>query len=42
MSERSWNDWIAEYAKSHQNRVNRLCHTVGIPMIALAVQPALQ
>ena len=37
MSERSWNDWIAEYAKSHHHPVNRLCHTIGIPMIALAV-----
>lgn len=37
MSERSWDDWIAEYAKSHRHPVNRLCHTFGIPMIALAV-----
>jgi uncharacterized membrane protein YGL010W len=37
MSERSWSDWIAEYSKSHRHPVNRLCHTVGIPMIALAV-----
>ncbi len=22
---------------SHQHRVNRLCHTIGIPLIALAV-----
>ncbi len=37
MSDRSWSDWIAAYAESHRHPVNRLCHTVGIPMIALAV-----
>ncbi|MFL5307509.1 MAG: Mpo1-like protein [Polyangia bacterium] len=37
LSERSWNDWITEYAKSHHHPVNRVCHTIGIPMIALAV-----
>ena len=36
-SERSWDEWIAEYAKSHQHPANRICHTVGIPMIALSV-----
>ena len=37
MSERSWGDWIAEYSKSHRHPANRLCHTIGIPMIAVAV-----
>jgi uncharacterized membrane protein YGL010W len=37
MSRRSWDDWIREYAASHQHPVNRRCHTVGIPMIALSV-----
>ena len=37
MSERSWNDWIAEYAKSHRHPVNRACHTIGIPMISLGM-----
>src|SRR5438876_5316413 len=37
MSSRSWDDWVGEYAQSHQHRVNRLCHTVGIPLIALSV-----
>jgi uncharacterized membrane protein YGL010W len=37
MSNRSWDDWIAEYAQSHTHRANRLCHTIGIPMIALSV-----
>jgi uncharacterized membrane protein YGL010W len=37
MSSRSWQDWIGEYAQSHQHPANRLCHTIGIPMIALAI-----
>jgi uncharacterized membrane protein YGL010W len=34
---RSWDDWIARYGSSHQNRVNRLCHTIGIPLIVLSL-----
>lgn len=34
---RSWDDWIAQYATSHQHPVNRLCHTIGIPLIALSL-----
>ena len=37
MSKRGWDDWTAEYARSHQHPVNRVCHTVGIPLIALSV-----
>ena len=33
LSPRSWDDWISEYAQSHQHPVNRLCHTFGIPLI---------
>ena len=32
-----WEQWIGEYAQSHQHPVNRLCHTLGIPMIAVSV-----
>jgi uncharacterized membrane protein YGL010W len=28
--------WIAQYASSHTNPVNRICHTFGIPMIVLS------
>jgi len=28
--------WIAQYASSHQHPVNRLCHTFGIPLILLS------
>jgi uncharacterized membrane protein YGL010W len=37
MSSRSWDEWIREYAASHQHPRNRLCHTIGIPLIALSV-----
>jgi uncharacterized membrane protein YGL010W len=37
LGNRTWNEWIREYSIGHQNPVNRVCHTVGIPMIALAV-----
>jgi len=29
--------WIDEYAGSHQHPVNRVCHTIGIPAIALSL-----
>jgi uncharacterized membrane protein YGL010W len=34
---RSWNEWIAQYSASHQNGVNRACHTIGIPLIILSL-----
>jgi uncharacterized membrane protein YGL010W len=34
---RSWEEWIAQYGRSHEHPVNRLCHTVGIPLIALSI-----
>ena len=34
---RSWDDWIAQYGQSHRHPVNRLCHTIGIPMIVLSL-----
>ena len=37
LGNRSWDSWIRQYSNSHQNQVNRACHTVGIPMIALSV-----
>lgn len=30
-------DWVGEYAKSHQHPVNRACHSVGIPLIAVSL-----
>jgi uncharacterized membrane protein YGL010W len=37
MSPRSWDEWIRQYAQSHQHPANRLCHTIGIPLIALSL-----
>ena len=37
LGNRPMNEWISRYAESHQHPVNRLCHTVGIPLIALSI-----
>lgn len=34
---KTWNEWIAQYAQSHQHPVNRTCHTIGIPLIAASI-----
>jgi uncharacterized membrane protein YGL010W len=36
-SGKTWDEWIAQYARSHQHPVNRFCHTVGIPLIAVSI-----
>jgi uncharacterized membrane protein YGL010W len=30
-------EWIARYEQSHQHPLNRLCHTLGIPLIAVSI-----
>ena len=37
LGNRTWEDWIKEYAASHKNAANRLCHTIGIPMIVISL-----
>lgn len=37
LRDRSWSEWLREYSAAHQNPVNRACHTIGIPMIAVAI-----
>lgn len=37
LGNRSWDEWIDQYSHSHQNPFNRLCHTIGIPMIAVSL-----
>ena len=37
MGGRSWDDWIEEYAESHQHPINRLTHSFGIPMFAVSI-----
>jgi len=34
---RSSEQWIVQYASSHQHPVNRLCHTLGIPVILVSL-----
>jgi uncharacterized membrane protein YGL010W len=34
---RSSEQWVAQYARSHQHPVNRLCHTLGIPTILVSL-----
>ena len=37
MGGRSWDDWIEESAEGLQHPINRLAHSIGIPMIAVAL-----
>ncbi|HEX6644041.1 MAG TPA: DUF962 domain-containing protein [Gemmatimonadales bacterium] len=37
LGNRPWSEWIARYSESHQHPFNRLCHTIGIPLIALSI-----
>ena len=37
MAPRSSEEWVARYATSHTHPVNRLCHTIGIPLIVLSL-----
>ena len=34
---KSSEQWIAQYATSHQHPVNRLCHSFGIPTIVISL-----
>lgn len=37
LGNRTNEQWIEQYASSHQHPVNRACHTLGIPTILLSV-----
>ncbi len=37
LGNRTSDEWIAQYATSHQHPVNRFCHTVGIPTIVVSL-----
>jgi uncharacterized membrane protein YGL010W len=37
MGDRTSEQWIAQYATSHQHPVNRVCHTLGIPLIVISI-----
>ena len=36
-SPRTWQDWLAQYSEGHRHPANRLCHTIGIPLVAASV-----
>ena len=38
---RPMQDWIEDYKQSHRNKWNQLTHSIGIPMIVLAVEVLL-
>lgn len=35
--DKSLDQWIEEYAESHQDPINRFCHTIGIPLITISL-----
>ena len=37
LGRRTSEQWIAQYAASHQHPINRACHTLGIPIILFSV-----
>ncbi len=37
LGSRTNEQWIAQYAGSHQHPVNRICHTLGIPVILISL-----
>ena len=37
LGNRSSEEWIDQYASSHQHPANRVCHTLGIPLILVSV-----
>ena len=37
LGDKTSEQWIADYGRSHQHPFNRICHTVGIPIIVLSI-----
>jgi uncharacterized membrane protein YGL010W len=37
LGNRTSQEWVAQYATSHQHPVNRACHTLGIPTILVSL-----
>ena len=37
LGNKSTAEWLEKYGRSHQHPVNRFCHTIGIPMIAVSL-----
>ena len=34
LGNRPMSEWIAQYSQSHQNSVNRFCHTIGLTYVS--------
>ncbi len=34
---KSSEEWVTQYASSHQHPINRICHTFGIPIIVVSL-----
>jgi uncharacterized membrane protein YGL010W len=41
LGNRTSEQWVAQYATSHQHPINRICHTLGIPTILVSVVTAV-
>jgi len=37
LGNRTWDEWVSQYAQSHTNPLNRACHMLGIPLIVLSL-----
>jgi uncharacterized membrane protein YGL010W len=37
LGNRSTGEWVEQYSQSHQHRVNKVCHLLGIPMITVSL-----
>lgn len=34
---KNWKEWVDQYERSHLHPFNRLCHFIGIPLIAVSL-----
>ena len=41
LGNRTSEEWVAQYATSHQHPINRVCHTIGIPLIVVSLALAV-
>lgn len=37
LGDKPMQEWVAQYAQSHRHPLNRLCHLIGIPLIACSI-----
>jgi uncharacterized membrane protein YGL010W len=37
LGNRTAEQWVAQYSTSHQHPINRICHTLGIPLIIFSL-----